>query len=341
MSWLNREALKAMSESSKSVKYSIVVPVYNEQESITPFYGRVREVVDNIGRPFEIVFVNDGSSDRTAQVLRELASVDSRVTVVTLRKNSGKSIALGVGFSVARGDYVITMDGDLQHNPAEIPYFIDKLDQGYDIVCGRRMTHEGSYLQRTSTWIANRVLAQLTGINIHDWGVGFKAYKRELLAEVPIYGELQRLIPALALRRGVRVCEVPIHVLPRENGTSKYSVSRKMHVFLDVVTVRFLLRYLARPLHFFGTAGVASIAAGCGIGFWLLYRLLIGVHVMPDHGPALIFAAVLILAGVQLLALGLLAEMQVRHYYQGRSQNAPYEVADILRAESREERISD
>lgn len=330
-----------MSETSNNVKYSVVVPVYNEQESVTPFYGRLREVVDNIGRTFEIVFVNDGSTDGTTQVLKELASVDSRVTVVTLRKNSGKSVALGVGFSVARGDYVITMDGDLQHNPAEIPYFIDKLDQGYDIVCGRRITHAGSYLQRTSTWIANRMLAWLTGVKIHDWGVGFKAYRRELLAEVPIYGELQRLIPALALRRGVRICEVPINVLPRENGTSKYGVSRKVHVLLDVVTVRFLLRYLSRPLHFFGTAGVLSIAAGGGIGLWLMYRLFIGVHVMPDHGPALIFAAVLILAGVQLLALGLLAEMQVRHYYQGRSQTAPYEIADIIRAESREERISD
>jgi len=329
-----------MSE-ARNIKYSIVVPVYNEQESVTPFYGRVRDVVDNIARPFEIVFVNDGSTDRTAQVLKELASVDSRVTVVTLRRNSGKSVALGVGFSIARGEYVITMDGDLQHNPSEIPYFIEKLDQGYDIVCGRRITHAGSYVQRTSTWVANRVLAWLTGINIHDWGVGFKAYKRELLAEVPIYGELQRLIPALALRRGVRVCEVPIRVMPRQNGASKYGVSRKVHVLLDVITVRFLLRYLSRPLHFFGTAGVVSIAAGSGIGFWLLYRLLTGVHVMPDHGPALIFSAVLILAGVQLLALGLLAELQVRHYYQGRGQTAPYEVADIIRAESSEERISD
>jgi len=323
------------------IRYSIVVPLYNEKESITPFYGRLKETLDAVGRPFECVFVDDGSTDGSFQLLQEIALIDSRVTVVRLRQNAGKSVALCAGFNEACGDYVITMDGDLQHDAADIPRFIDKLEQGFDIVCGCRDQHDGPWLQRLSTWCANWVLGKLTGIDIHDFGVGFKAYRRDLVSEVPIYGELQRLIPVLALRQGTRVCEVPITTLPREYGESKYGMIRKLPVFFDLLTVRFMLRYLSRPMHFFGTAGVVGLFAGSAIGFWLLWQLMLGVSVIPDHGPLLIFAAVLILSGLQLFALGLLAEMQVRHYYQGRGRSAPYDVACVIRAHKNEEAVSD
>jgi glycosyltransferase involved in cell wall biosynthesis len=322
-----------MSESQRSIRYSITIPLHNERESITLLYGRVMQVMESSRQPFECVFVDDGSTDGSLSLLQEIALLDDRVTVVGLRQNAGKSAALSAGFSAARGDFIITLDGDLQHDPADIPRFIEKLEEGYDIVCGcRTRRSEGSWLRRLSTGCANWVLGQLTGIRIHDWGGGFKAYKRVLVSDVPIYGELQRLIPVLALRRDTRVCEIPITTQPRTHGHSKYGMIRKLPVFFDLITVRFLLRYLSRPLHFFGTAGFLGVFAGSVLGFWLLIdRVVYGIHVMGEHGPLLIFAAVLIVSGGQLLALGLIAEMQVRYHHEDRNRNVVAD-ATIIRA---------
>lgn len=321
-----------MHEVSQSVRYSLVIPFYNERDSLMPLYGRLKEAMEAIGRTFEFVFVDDGSTDDSLALLKEIALVDSRVTVVGLRQNTGKSQALSAGFSVACGDFIITMDGDLQHDPADIPRFAEKLEEGFDIVCGRRIRRSEGLLQRASNRLANWVLARLTGIRIHDWGGGFKAYRRALVSDVPIYGELQRLIPVLALRRGASVCEIPITIAAREHGVSKYGMIRKLPVFFDLITVRFLLRYLSRPLHFFGAAGFFGIFVGSIIGFWLLVdRVIYGVHIMGEHGPLLIFAAVLIVAGIQLLALGLLAEVHVRYHYEGRGRSNLNETACIIR----------
>lgn len=331
-----------MSEELQSVRYSVIVPLCNERESITSLYGHLKETLGAVGDTYECVFVDDGSTDGSFPLLQQIAQLDSRVTVVALRQNAGKSVALGAGFHAARGDYVITMDGDLQHDAADILKFIEKLEEGFDIVCGWRDHHPGSWLQRLSTWCGNWALGKLSGVRIHDWGGGFKAYKRELVSEVPIYGELQRLIPVLALRQNARICEVPITALEREHGVSKYGMARKLPVFFDLLTVRFLLRYLSRPLHFFGTAGVVAISAGGAIGLWmLLWNLLYDMRVMPEHGPLMIFAALLILSGMQLLALGLLAEMQVRHYYLSCGQDAPYGVSRVIRAQKKGRRVSD
>jgi glycosyltransferase involved in cell wall biosynthesis len=322
-----------MSEAQQSIRYSVTIPLYNERDSIALLYGRVMEAMESSQQTFECVFVDDGSTDGSLSLLQEIAQLDDRITVVGLRQNAGKSAALSAGFSVARGDFIITMDGDLQHDPQDVPRFIEKLEEGYDIVCGYRTRRsEGSWLRRLSTHCANWVLGKLTGIRIHDWGGGFKAYKRVLVSDVPIYGELQRLIPVLALRRGTRVCEIPITTQQRTHGLSKYGMIRKLPVFFDLITVRFLLRYLSRPLHFFGTAGFVGVFAGSVLGFWLLIdRVVYGVHVMGEHGPLLIFAAVLIVSGGQLLALGLLAEMQVRYHYEDRNRNGVAD-ATIIRA---------
>ena len=317
------------------VRYSIAIPLYNERDSIMPLYQRLKEAMESVGKPFECVFVDDGSTDDSLALLREIALVDSRITVVGLRQNAGKSQALSAAFSVARGDYIVTMDGDLQHDPADIPRFVEKLEEGYDIVCGRRVRRSEGAIQRISNRFANWVLARLTGLHIHDWGGGFKAYRRTLVSDVPIYGELQRLIPVLALRRGARVCEIPITIAPREHGVSKYGVIRKLPVFFDLLTVRFLLRYLSRPLHFFGTAGFLGIFAGSAIGLWLLVdRVIYGVHIMGEHGPLMIFAAVLIVSGVQLLALGLLAEIHVRYHFEGRTRTVLEDAACLIRAQN-------
>jgi len=323
-----------MPEIKTEIRYSITIPLYNERESITQLYGRLMEAMEGAGRPFECIFVDDGSSDESLALLQEIAALDSRVTVVGLRQNAGKSVALCAGFSVARGHFIITLDGDLQHDPADIPRFIEKLEQGYDIVCGCRTRRtEGSWFQRFTNRCANWVLGRLTGIHIHDWGGGFKAYRRALVSDVPIYGELQRLIPMLALRRGTRVCEIPITTQPRAHGSSSYGMIRKLPVFFDLITVRFLTGYLSRPLHFFGTAGFLGVFAGSILGLWLLIdRVVYGVHVMGEHGPLLIFSAVLIVSGGQLLALGLLAEMQVRFRHEDRGRNSLAD-ATIIQAE--------
>jgi glycosyltransferase involved in cell wall biosynthesis len=313
---------------AESVRYSIVIPLYNERENIIPLYKALRESLEGLGRTFECVFVDDGSTDDSVSLLRELALEDGRVTVVAMHNNSGKSSALGAGFNVASGRFIITMDGDLQHSPADIPKFTEKLEQGYDVVCGWRVHHtDGSWLQKASTACANWITAKISGTAIHDFGGGFKAYKRELVAQLSIYGELQRLIPVMALRQGGKVCEVPIAILPREHGVSKYGVGRKLPFLFDLITVRFLLVYLSRPLHFFGTAGMLSLLAGGSAGAWLMItKLISGVHVMQEHGALLILCAVLIVSGVQLIALGLLAELQVRHYHEQRDRSAAYSV---------------
>jgi glycosyltransferase involved in cell wall biosynthesis len=323
-------------------KYSIVVPLHNEQENITDLYDRLKAVMENNGEPFEIVLVDDGSRDGTFNLLREIAAIDSRVTVVKLRRNFGQTSALAAGFDHASGDYVIAMDGDLQHDPADIPIFLEKIAEGYDIVSGwRKQRIDNLWMRRIPSRAANWLMAKLSGVNIHDFGTTFKAYRREILEQVPLYGEMHRFIPALASWYGASICEVPIRNINREHGASHYGISRTFRVFFDLMTIRFLLRYLARPLHFFGTMGMVSIFSGASISAWLVVeKLLHHQDTMAEHGPLMIFAAVLLLAGLNMLAVGLLGEMQVRHFH-GPSQRTPYSVARVLRAQSSEEHVSE
>jgi len=319
-------------------RYSIVVPLHNEQENVTDLYDRLKAVMEVHGESFEIVLVDDGSRDRTFHLLREIAAVDSRVTVVKLRRNFGQTSALAAGFDHSRGDYIIAMDGDLQHDPADIPLFLEKIAEGYDIVSGwRKRRIDNLWLRRIPSRCANWLMAKLSGVSIHDFGTTFKAYRREVLEQVPLYGELHRFIPALASWYGASIVEVPIRNVNRERGASHYGISRTFRVFFDLITIRFLLRYLARPLHFFGTLGMLSILGGSGVASWLLVeKFLRHADVMTQHGPLMIFSAVLLLAGLNLLAVGLLGEMQVRHYHEP-TRRAPYSVDRLLRAQSSEE----
>jgi glycosyltransferase involved in cell wall biosynthesis len=316
------------------LRYSIVVPFHNEEENVTELYDRLKAVMETVGAPFEMVFVDDGSSDRTFKLLQEIAGVDSRVVVVKLRRNFGQTSALAAGFDEARGDYVIAMDGDLQHEPSDIPQFIAQAERGYDIVSGWRQTRpENLLLRRIPSRVANWLMARLSGVDIHDFGTTFKLYRRDLLSQVPLYGELHRFIPALASWHGATICEIPITSAARLGGNSHYGISRTFRVFFDLITIRFLLRYLSRPLHFFGSAGMLGIFSGGLIAFWLaLGKLLWGIHIMTEHGPLMMFAAVLILGGVQLLGLGLLGEMQARHQHNP-AQQAPYSIDRVLRTQ--------
>jgi glycosyltransferase involved in cell wall biosynthesis len=324
------------------LKYSIVVPLHNEQENVTNLYARLKSVMEASGESFEMVLVDDGSVDGTFGLLREIAAVDSRVIVVKLRRNFGQTAGLAAGFDHARGDYIIAMDGDLQHDPADIPLFLEKIADGYDIVSGWRKNRvDNFWLRRIPSRCANWMMAKLSGVDIHDFGTTFKAYRRDILEQVPLYGELHRFIPALASWHGATICEVPIRNVNRERGSSHYGISRTFRVFFDLITIRFLLRYLARPLHFFGTLGMFSIFAGTGIVTWLLVeKFLRQVPIMTAHGPLMMMALGLLLGGFQMVAFGLLGELQVRHYHEP-TRRAPYSVDRVLRAQSKESTISE
>src|SRR6201993_3442873 len=336
------EARYSMPELRITATVSIVVPFHNEELNVVELYGRLQGVMEELGCDYQFVFVDDGSTDRTYKLLKELAEIDRHVIAVRLRRNFGQTGALAAGFAHSTGDYVIAMDGHLQHDPAEIPVFLEKIEQGYDIVSGWRSHRvDNLLLRKIPSRCANWLMAKLSGVTIHDFGTTFKAYRREVLEQVPLYGELHRFITALASWHGASIVEVPIRNVNRERGASHYGISRTFRVFFDLITIRFLLRYLSRPLHFFGTVGMVSILSGFGIAGWLVERkLLHGSDLLIQHGPLMIFAAVLFLAGLNMLAVGLLGEMQVRHYHEP-TRRAPYSVDRVLRAQSEEHTVSE
>jgi glycosyltransferase involved in cell wall biosynthesis len=318
-------------------KYSIVVPFHNEEDNVTTLYDRLKAIMEQVGDTFELVFVDDGSRDRTYRLLEEIAAVDSRVLVVKLRRNFGQTSALAAGFDHATGEFILAMDGDLQHDPNEIPAFLSKLEEGYDVVSGWR-SHRGDnfIMRRIPSRAANWLMATLSGVNIHDFGTTFKAYRREVIQNIPLYGEMHRFIPALASWYGASICEIPISNPAREFGKSHYGISRTFRVFFDLLTIRFLLKYMTRPLHFFGTIGALGMATGSGLAIWLLIlKLITGQPVMDQHGPIFVIAGILILAGIQMMGIGLLGELQVRHFFTA-AHRAPYAVDRVIRLRSEE-----
>jgi len=320
-------------------KYSIVVPFHNEEENVTKLYDRLKQVMEQVGESFELVLVDDGSSDRTYKLMEEIVAVDSRVLVVKLRRNFGQTSALAAGFDNASGDFILAMDGDLQHDPNEIPNFLKKLDEGYDVVSGWRAERIDNFvMRRIPSRCANWLMAKLSGVNIHDFGTTYKAYRREVITNIPLYGEMHRFIPALASWFGATICEIPIKNVHREAGKSHYGIGRTFRVFFDLLTIRFLLKYMTRPLHFFGSFGALSIVFGGLFSAFLLALKVIHPHehIMDAHGPIFVIAGVMILAGIQLLAVGLLGELQVRHYYTS-DHRAPYAIDRVIRLRAPQE----
>jgi glycosyltransferase involved in cell wall biosynthesis len=295
-------------------------------------YDRLKAVMEQVGDTFELVLVDDGSSDRSYKLLEEIAAVDSRVLVVKLRRNFGQTSALAAGFDHSQGDFILAMDGDLQHDPREIPNFLEKLEEGYDVVSGwRRERIDNLVMRRFPSRCANWLMAKLSGVDIHDFGTTFKAYRREVIHNIPLYGEMHRFIPALAAWYGASICEIPIKNVNRERGKSHYGIGRTFRVFFDLLTIRFLLKYMMRPLHFFGFFGALGMLIGSGISVFLLaLKLFTHQHVMDQHGPLFVIASIMILAGIQMVAIGLLGELQVRHYHTS-SQRAPYTIDRLVR----------
>jgi glycosyltransferase involved in cell wall biosynthesis len=319
-------------------KYSVVVPFHNEEENVTALYDQLKAVMEQVGDSFELVLVDDGSSDRSYKLLEEIAAVDSRVLVVKLRRNFGQTSALAAGFDHAQGEFILAMDGDLQHDPAEIPAFLEKLEEGYDVVSGwRKERVDNAIMRKFPSRCANWLMAKLSGVEIHDFGTTFKAYRREVIHNIPLYGEMHRFIPALASWYGASICEIPIKNVVRERGKSHYGISRTFRVFFDLLTIRFLLKYMGRPLHFFGSIGALSMLFGSGLSVFLVgLKLFTHQNVMDEHGPLVVSAGILILAGIQMLAIGLLGELQVRHYHTP-SHRAPYAIDRLVRLRAPEE----
>ncbi len=322
--------------SGNPIKYSIVIPLYNEASNVEPLYARLTLVMEEIGEPYEILFIDDGSQDPTPKILTEIYESDSRVKIVTLRRNFGQTAALKAGFDAARGEIVISMDGDLQHDPEEIPGFISKLDEGYDIVSGWRASRHDRWLtRRLPSAIANRMMAKLSGVPIHDFGTTFKAYRREVIQNIPLYGDLHRFIPALATAFGARITEIPINNPQRQNGKSNYGISRTFRVFLDLLSTKFLLDYSTRPFHFFGFLGLLLSGVGATSAAVLLFdKIILHKEILLQKGPLLFATTVLILAGIQIFSLGLVGEILSRTYYE--SQKKPiYATRGIRSHESR------
>ena len=305
------------------IRFSIVVPLYNEEANLGPLYVRLTQVMSTLDGGYEIIFVDDGSRDGTAQLVDEIYDSDSRVKVISLRRNYGQTPALKAGFDAARGDIVISMDGDLQHEPEQIPSFVSKLAEGYDIVSGWRAQRKDKWLsRRLPSKIANWAMSRLARVPLHDFGTTFKAYRREVIQSIQLYGELHRFIPALAAGVGARIAEIPISNPPRANGKSNYGISRTFRVLLDLLSTNFLLDYSTRPVHFLGFFALLLTGTGTLMGSAvILKKLLFHESIMLQNGPLLFGATLFTLAGLQLLSLGLVSEILSRTYYE--SQKKP------------------
>ena len=309
---------------------SIVVPVHNEEKTLLPLYDRLVKALGPLGRSFEIILVDDDSTDSSYDLLRNLVAHDGRLRVISLRRNFGQTAALAAGFSAAEGEIVVALDADLQHDPRDIPALLEKIDEGYDVVSGSRARRVDALLtRRIPSRMANALIAKLSGVDLHDFGTTFKAYRRQVLRDIRLYGDLHRFIPALAGMQGARIAEVPIRNAVRAEGSSHYGLGRVFPVLFDMLTIRFLSRYLTRPMHFFGSIGLVCGSLGGLILGGLVVQKARGVHVMTEHGPLLIAGAVLGIAGLQMFCTGLIGEVLTRTYFE--SQNRPiYSIREVL-----------
>ena len=300
---------------------SVVVPVLNEEESIPNLHQRLTEALEHTGRSYEIIVIDDGSTDRSFEILKTLQAGDEHLRVVRFRRNYGQTAAFAAGFDRAKGDVVITIDADLQNDPADIPALLAKLDEGYDVVSGWRANRQDRFLdRRLPSKVANGLIGWATGVHIHDYGCSLKAYRREVLADVQLYGELHRFLPALAHAAGGRVTEIPVSHHPRRFGKSKYGLSRTLKVMLDILVVRFLMSYSTRPIHIFGLLGLLSFLIGAVLLGYLAVVRLVLLQPIAER-PLLLAAILLTMLGVQLVTTGLLAELTSRTYYESQGKS--------------------
>lgn len=325
-------------DSTPPIDISVVVPLLNEEESIPELHRALTEALTADGRTYEIIIVDDGSTDRSPELLADLADRDPLLRVIRLRRNFGQTAAFSAGFDYAIGDVIVTIDADLQNDPADIPMLMNEIDKGYDIVSGWRKDRKDRFLdRRLPSILANLLISNVTDVALHDYGCSLKAYRRDALQQVRLYGEMHRFIPALVSQVGAKVTEVPVNHRARQFGSSKYGIGRTIRVVLDLITVWFLGSYSTRPLHVFGGIGLSAMGLGTLIGFYLTFvKLVLGNDI--GNRPLLLLSVLLVMVGVQLITMGLIAEMIIRTYHE--SQHKPiYAVREVLSGSKRPEEI--
>ena len=306
------------------MKISVVIPVYNEEENLTLLHDELTEVMKSLDRPYEILFVDDGSKDTSLAILQTMQENDPKVVVVQFRRNFGQTAAMSAGFDFSSGDVIITMDGDLQNDPHDIPRFLEKIEEGFDVVTGWRYERKDKFLsRRLPSIIANKIISWTTGVTLHDYGCTLKAFRKEVIKNIRLYGEMHRFIPAIASGMGISFTEIKVNHRARQFGTSKYGISRTIRVVLDLITVKFLLSYATRPIQIFGLLGVISGMAGFLIALIMaIQRQLFNVP-LSDR-PLLLLAIVLIFIGIQFVSIGLIGELQARTYHEAQEKPVYY-----------------
>ena len=312
--------VKELEGETERIEISVFLPVYNEQDNIEQLNLNLTEALERLGRSYEVIYVDDGSTDQSLAKLREAAARDARVRVVSLRRNYGQTAAMSAGIDHARGQILIPMDADLQNDPADISRLLETLDQGYDVVSGWRKDRKDRWLTRQlPSRLANRLVAKLSGVDLHDFGCSLKAYRRDALTGVKLYGEMHRFIPIYAGWAGARVTEIPVTHHARAAGESKYGLSRTIKVLFDLITIKFLSSYLTKPLYLFGTAGLVCLVISLlSFAFALYYRFVEGVHL--NRMPLATLSMIMFAMGVQFIFMGLLAEMIVRTYHESQDK---------------------
>lgn len=307
-----------LNKSQTQIQCSVVVPLYNESSVVDELYRRLTETMKLTGLTYELVLIDDGSQDDTLEKLKKITKSDWHVKAVELRRNFGQTPALAAGFDFARGEIIVSMDGDLQHVPEEIPNFLEKIRDGYDVVSGWREQRVDNFImRRLPSRIANWVASKISGVDIHDFGTTYKAYRREIIDSLKLYGEMHRFIPALLSFSGARIIEIPIKNIPRPQGKSNYGISRTFRVALDLITLRFFLGYLTRPLHFFGKAAMYLVIAAFALGAYIAVdKFFYNVPIFVAHGPLAALAALLLIIGIGFISTGLIAEMLSRIYFE-------------------------
>jgi dolichol-phosphate mannosyltransferase len=315
---IRREAVRDAAAEAPEV--SVFLPVYNEEPNLPPLHAKLDQALRQLGRTAEIVYVDDGSTDRSLEVLRGLARIDPRVRVVALRRNYGQTAAMAAGIDHARGQVLIPMDADLQNDPADIVRLLDKLDEGYDVVSGWRKNRKDTFVTRKlPSMLANRLISWIGGVPLHDYGCSLKAYRRESLEDVRLYGEMHRFIPIYAAWAGARVTEIPVEHHPRTMGKSKYGLSRTLKVVFDLMTIKFMASYQTKPIYVFGTFGMIAVALSFIAGVWAtVLKFWKGTSYILTPLP--VITVVMFAVGVQFILMGLLAEMLVRTYHESQAK---------------------
>jgi glycosyltransferase involved in cell wall biosynthesis len=308
-------------------RLSVVVPIFNEEENITPLYREVKNVLEGLGTAYEVIFVDDGSIDASYEVLQGLAKDDKEIKIIQFRRNFGQTAAIAAGVEHAQGEIIVTMDGDGQNDPQDIPRLLEQLEQGYDVASGWRKSRKDPFLnKRFPSAVANRLISWLTGVTLHDYGCTLKAYRRDILKDVRLYGEMHRFIPAYASWVGARITELEVAHHPRKHGKSKYGLSRTTSIILDLITILFLQRYSTKPIRLFGGAGMTLLGLGVLSGLFVLFRRIIwgGVWI----SPMILISFLFITMGVMFILLGLIAEIIIRTYHE--SQGKPIYVVKSM-----------